>query len=99
LLASSLEESQRLTDAGKLLDQVSTEASNADDRALALWSLGRLAEQESRSALMRAVEIYQRIADVSSSRFPKTLLEARIDRLTKRAQGERSAATSDRHKS
>ena len=95
LLASALEDSQRLPEAGKLLEQVTAEAANADDRALALWTLGRLAERESRDALARAVAIYQRIGDVSSTRFPKTLLDARIARLERRQQGERSSTGSD----
>jgi hypothetical protein len=92
LLVSALEDSQRLPEAGRLLEQVTAEAANADDRALALWTLGRLAERESRDALTRAVAIYQRIGDVSSTRFPKTLLDARIARLERRQQGERSSS-------
>jgi serine/threonine protein kinase len=95
LLASALEDSARFAEAGQLLEQVTAETSNADDRALALWSLGRLAERESRGALARAVAIYQRIGDVSSTRFPKTLLDARIARLERRQQGERSSTGSD----
>lgn len=92
LLASSLEASQRLADAGQLLEQVAAEAGHADDRALALWTLGRLAEQESAAALSRAVNIYERIAAVSSTRFPRALLEARIERLARRQRQDRSSA-------
>jgi serine/threonine-protein kinase len=92
LLASSLEDSQKLADASRLLDQVAAEATHADDRALALWTLGRLAERESAAALSRAVGIYKRIAEVSSTRFPRALLEARIERLTKRQRQDRSSA-------
>ncbi len=95
LLASSLEGSRKLADAGRLLDQVAADASHADDRALALWTLGRLAEQESATALARAVDIYQRIGDISSTRFPQALLEARIKRLTKRHRGDRSSTGGD----
>ncbi|MDO8681252.1 MAG: serine/threonine-protein kinase [Acidobacteriota bacterium] len=92
LLASSLEGSKRLADAGLLLEQVAADATHTDDRALALWTLGRLAEQESTAALARAVGIYERIAEVSSTRFPRALLEARIERLTKRQRQDRSSA-------
>jgi serine/threonine protein kinase len=95
LLASSLEGSQKLAEAGALLDRVAAEASHADDRALALWTLGRLAEHESAAALARAVEIYQRIGDISSTRFPRALLDARIERLTRRQQDRSSSRHED----
>ena len=80
-LASALEASSEFAEARKLLEAVSTEARVSDDRALALWSLGRLAEKESSAALARAVDTYRQISGVSTSRFPKALLEARIERL------------------
>jgi hypothetical protein len=82
MLAEALEGAGDTAAAQTILESIASEARIDDDRALALWSLGRLAERESAAALQRAVEHYQRVAGVSTSRFPKQLLQARIDRLT-----------------
>jgi len=85
LLAIALEESQAVNEARDILDDIVTNASCREDRALALWHLGRLAEKE--SAFERAVEIYSGIQTISTPRFPLALLEARIARLRKLHSG------------
>jgi hypothetical protein len=89
MLATALEQSGEIADARQILENIAADARVTDDRALALWSLGRLAEQESAAALARAVESYRRITDVSTARFPKALLEARIERLRKQIASRR----------
>jgi hypothetical protein len=94
LLASAMEESQAAGEARSVLEAIVQHAKAAEDRALALWNLGRLAEKESAAALDRAIEIYGKITDVSTTRFPKALLEARIARLRGR-QADRKSSTSN----
>ena len=84
-LASILEQSGDLAGARAVLDGVSAGAADTDTRALALWTLGTLAEKESEAALQRAADAYARVLEVSDTLFPKTLLEARITRLRARA--------------
>ena len=79
LLATALEESQAVNEAREILDDILANAPCHEDRALALWNLGRLAEKE--RAFERAVEIYSRIKSASTPCFPLALLEARIARL------------------
>jgi serine/threonine-protein kinase len=93
LLATAMEESHAPTEARSVLEAIAQHAKGAEDRALALWNLGRLAEKESAAAMDRAIEIYGRIAEVSTTRFPKSLLEARIARLRGR-QADRKSSTS-----
>lgn len=81
LLARALEESQAVNEARQILDDIVANAACHEDRALALWNLGRLAEKES---FERAVEIYSRIKTISTPRFPLALLDARIARLRNR---------------
>jgi hypothetical protein len=95
MLAKAFEASGEAAKARPLLESVASEAAHDDDKALALWSLGRLAENESAAALSRAVEHYRRIADVSTARIPKALLDARIERL-RRDIGARRGATTDK---
>jgi serine/threonine protein kinase len=82
LLATALEDSQAVQEAREILDDILTHAASGEDRALALWNLGRLAEKE--GAFERAVEIYSRIKSTSTPRFPLALLDARIARLRNR---------------
>jgi hypothetical protein len=82
LLATALEDSQAVNDAREILDDIVANAGCREDRALALWNLGRLAEKE--YLFERAVEIYSRIKTISTPRFPLALLEARIARLRSR---------------
>jgi serine/threonine protein kinase len=96
LLASAFEAASRFAEAARLLEQVRAQAGAADDRALALWMLGRLAERESSAALDRAVSYYQQIGEVSSTRFPRALLDARIARLASRQKQEGSSAGNPR---
>jgi hypothetical protein len=84
VLAKALEDSTAFVNARGVLEAIAGNASTNEDRALALWNLGRLAEKESAAALHRAIEIYGRIGDLSTSRFPKPLLQARIARLQSR---------------
>lgn len=91
LLATAMEDSQAIADARAVLEDLAANAAASEDRALALWNLGRLAEKESAAAIERAIEIYARIGEVSTTRFPKALLEARIARLRGR-QGERRSS-------
>jgi hypothetical protein len=84
VLARAFEDSSAFTNARGILDAIAESASDSEDRALALWNLGRLAEKESAAALDRAIEIYGRIGALSTSRFPKALLDARIARLQSR---------------
>jgi serine/threonine-protein kinase len=89
VLAKALENSSSFTNARSVLEAIADKAAVNEDRALALWNLGRLAEKESAAAIHRAIEIYSRIGDLSTSRFPKSLLNARIARLQARGD-ERS---------
>jgi hypothetical protein len=93
VLAKALEDSTAFVNAREVLEAIAGSAAQNEDRALALWNLGRLAEKESAAALDRAIEIYGRIADLSTSRFPKALLDARIARLQAR-HDERSSGLS-----
>jgi len=74
---------QREGEARAILDDIVENAACPDDRALALWNLGRLVEKD--RAFERAIEIYSSIKTISTPRFPLTLLEARIARLRSRA--------------
>lgn len=89
VLAKALEDSTAFINARAVLEAIAQSAAANEDRALALWNLGRLAEKESAAALDRAVAIYGQIGDLSTSRFPKALLDARIARLRSRLE-ERS---------
>lgn len=89
VLAKALEDSSSFSHARSVLEAIADKAAVNEDRALALWNLGRIAEKESAAAINRAIEIYARIGDLSTSRFPKTLLNARIARLQTRSD-ERS---------
>jgi hypothetical protein len=84
VLAKALEDSASFANARSVLEAIAERATVNEDRALALWNLGRLAEKESTAAIDRAIEIYSRIGDLSTSRFPKPLLDARIARLQAR---------------
>jgi len=86
-LATVLQRSGDLAGARTVLETVSREAPDANTRALALWTLGALAEQESAAALTRAADAYARVLEVSDTLFPKTLLEARINKLRAKAAG------------
>src|SRR5207245_2190202 len=87
LLASVHEQSGDLAGAAGVLQRVAGETKNADVRAFALWSLGKVAEAEAGAAVQRAVSAYAQVLDVSSTAFPKALLEARIEHLKRRLQG------------
>ena len=93
VLAKAFEDAAAFTNARAVLEAIAGSATGNEDRALALWNLGRIAEKESAAALDRAIEIYARIGDLSTSRFPKALLEARIARLQAR-HDERSSGFS-----
>ena len=84
VLARAFEDSSAFANAREVLEKIAASAAQNEDRALALWNLGRLAEKESAAALDRAIEIYGRIGDLSTSRCPKALLDARIARLQAR---------------
>lgn len=84
ILAQSHEQAGTLTDAERVLNLIAADARESDERAFALWSLGRLAERQSAAALDRAIQIYGRIADISSGLLPKTLIDARIAALRRR---------------
>ena len=94
LLASAMDESQAIAEARGVLESIAQHAREAEDRALAMWNLGRLAEKESSAAMERAIEIYGRIAEISTTRFPRTLLEARIARLRGRQSDRKSGVSS-----
>lgn len=87
LLASVLERTGDLTGARAVLERVATDATAADVRAFALWSLGRVAEAEAGAAVQRAIAAYGKVLAVSSTAFPKALLEARIEHLKRRMPG------------
>jgi len=90
LLASVHEQSGDLAGARGVLERVAAESRDADTRAFALWTLGRVAEAEAGAAIDRAVAAYGQVLDVSSTAFPKPLLEARIAQLKRRrTAGER----------
>ena len=82
-LAPLLEASGEFVRGREVLDAVVGEAADADVRAFALWALGGLAEKESEAATARAVEAYGRVLEVSDTAFPKTLLEAKMSRLSR----------------
>ena len=82
LLATALEASQAPDEARAILEDIVTNASGDEDRALALWNLGRLAEKA--CALERAVEIYSRLKAIALPRTPVALLDARIAHLSNR---------------
>ena len=88
-LAALHEASGDLAASRTILEALSQQASDADTRALALWTLGTLAEKESEAALQRAADAYARVLEVSGTMFPKTLLEGRISRLRARAAGQK----------
>ena len=87
LLASVLERIGDLAGARAVLERVSADAASADVRAFALWSLGKVAEAEAGAAVQRAIAAYGKVLAVSSTAFPKALLEARIEYLKRRAAG------------
>jgi serine/threonine-protein kinase len=70
-----------------VLEPIAKEAPDANTRALALWTLGTLAEKESDAAIQRAIDTYARVMEVSGTLFPKTLLDARIHRLQAKVRG------------
>ena len=82
LLASAMEHSQAAGDARKILDDIAANAACNEERALALWNLGRLAEKEGTAD--RAVEMYSRIKTIPALRLPTAPLDARIARLRNR---------------
>jgi hypothetical protein len=84
-LAAVLEDAGDLAGSRSVLEGISQHAPDANTRALALWTLGTLAEKESDAALQRAADAYARVLEVSGTMFPKTLLEARIAKLRARA--------------
>ncbi len=86
LLASVLERTGDLPAARAVLERVAADASGADVRAFALWSLGKVAEAEAGAAVQRAIAAYAKVLDISSTAFPKALLEARIEHLKRRTQ-------------
>ena len=86
LLASVHEQSGDLAGAASVLERVAADTKNADVRAFALWSLGKVAEAEAGAAVQRAVSAYAQVLEVSSTAFPKALLEARIEHLKRRTQ-------------
>ena len=86
-LASLLQRAGDFSGARSIGEDVAKDAADANTRALALWTLGSLAEQESSAALTRAADAYARVLEVSDTMFPKTLLEARINRLRAKAAG------------
>ena len=81
LLASVHEQAGDLPAAREVLERVAAETRHADVLAFALWSLGKLAEAEAGAAIQSAIAAYQRVMNVSSTAFPKQLVEARIDQL------------------
>ena len=84
LLATALEESQAIGEARAILDDIAVNAPCDQQRALALWHLGRLAEKE--GDYQRAIEMYSRLdGDISTARLPRALLRARIARLRDRS--------------
>ena len=95
VLAKAFEDSSAFTSARTVLEAIAGSATPNEDRALALWNLGRIAEKESAAALDRAIDTYARIGELSTSRFPKTLLEARIARLRRRSDERKSSMESD----
>ena len=86
-LASLLEGSADFAGARSVLEVVARDAPDANVRALALWTLGALAERESDAAIQRALDTYARVLDVSGTLFPKTLLDARINKLRAKLRG------------
>jgi hypothetical protein len=86
-LAALLERSGDFGAARAVLEPISKEASDANTRALALWTLGALAEKESDAAIQRAIDTYARVLEVSGTLFPKTLLDARIHKLQAKIRG------------
>ena len=84
LLASLLERGGDLTGARTVLERVARGAASADVRAFALWSLGKVAEAEAGAAVQRAMDAYAQVLTISSTAFPKALLEARISQLKRR---------------
>ena len=87
LLATVHEQSGDLAGAAGVLERVAAETKNADVRAFALWSLGKVAEAEAGAAVQRAIAAYAQVLGVSSTAFPKALLEARIAQLKRRPHG------------
>jgi len=86
-LAAVLERAGDLASARSVLEPIAAEGPDANVRALALWTLGSLAEKESDAALQRAIDIYARVLEVSGTLFPKTLLDARINKLQNKVRG------------
>ena len=82
LLARAMEHSHAVREATQILDDIAAHAGCNEERALALWNLGRLAEKEEGPG--RAIEMYSRIKDIPSLRLPTALLDARIARLRNR---------------
>lgn len=86
-LASLLESDADFPGARSVLEVVARDAPDANVRALALWTLGTLAEKESDAAIQRALDTYARVLELSGTLFPKTLLDARINKLRGRVRG------------
>lgn len=78
LLAIAFEDSQAVTDARAVLYTIAANAACPEDRALALWNLGRLSEKEGECD--SAVAMYSRMK-TATPRVPAALLDARIARL------------------
>ena len=79
LLARALEESRAVNDARAILDDIVLNTACPEDRALALWNLGRLAEKD--GAFARAIAMYAAMKTIPAPRVPEGLLDARIARL------------------
>jgi predicted TPR repeat methyltransferase len=86
-LAALLERAGDFAAARAVLEPISSESPDANTRALALWTLGTLAEKESDAAIQRAIDTYARVMEVSGTLFPKTLLDARIHKLQAKVRG------------
>jgi tetratricopeptide (TPR) repeat protein len=89
-LASLLEGAGEFAGARAVLEAIAADGPDANVRALALWTLGTLAEKESEAAIQRAIDVYARVLELSGTLFPKTLLDARINKLKAKARGGKS---------
>jgi tetratricopeptide (TPR) repeat protein len=86
-LAAVLESAGEFAPARAVLESIAADGADANVRALALWTLGTLAEKESETAIQRAIDVYARVLEVSGTLFPKTLLDARINKLKAKVRG------------
>lgn len=89
-LASLLERAGEFAGARATLEAIAADGPDANIRALALWTLGTVAEKESESAIQRAIDVYARVLELSGTLFPKTLLDARINKLKAKVRGGKS---------